>query len=271
MDGQITTPPDWVLDLIHVGAAGHGRSQQRHIGPSEVGTPCRRQLAYKLLEAPEVPGSGYNDPLPSSVGTGAHAEFEEFARRYNQHIGHPVLLPEFRVEVRPGLSGTCDLFHMPSGTVLDWKFPGTSSHTKYKRSGPSAVYRTQAHLYGRGMIRAGFEVNAVSIAFLPRGGELKGLAYWTEPYSDAVVDAALDRIDQTLVDLDIMGALDHPERIRDGWTEGGVNVAEPIDADYSACFLCPFQALPATDLDAAPWACPGKPREPDSISRLSVA
>lgn len=271
MDGQIVAAPDWLTDLIHVGSAGHGRSQQKRIGPSEVGTPCRRQLAYKLIEAPTVSGSGYNDPLPSAVGTGAHAEFEEFARRYNQSLPSPALLPEFKVEVRPGLTGTCDLFHMPSGTVVDWKFPGTSSHTKYKNRGPSPVYRTQAHLYGRGMIRAGFHVNQVAIAFLPRGGELKGLAFWTEPYSDQVVDEALDRIDNTLADIDILNVLDHPERMHTGWTEAGVTVAPAIDADYSACFLCPYQALPTTDLEATPWACPGRPRDPSNVSEVTAS
>lgn len=55
-----------------------GRSQQKAIGPSEVGEPCERQLSYKMLDWPESNDS--RDPIAAIIGTGFHmwmaAQFE---------------------------------------------------------------------------------------------------------------------------------------------------------------------------------------------------
>lgn len=250
--------PDHIIELIDAGARAHPRSQQTRIGPSEVGTPCDRQLAYKMLEAPKGT-TAFNDPLPSVVGTGAHEQMERFALARNRELGWPRYLVEQRVEVRPGLTGSSDLYDVQDSCVYDWKFLSTSRMTKY-RSGPPNVYRVQAHLYGLGFRNAGFPVDRVAILFMPRGGMRKDARMWTEPYDEQIALDALARMDQILLQLHDLDAGAHPERIRDGH-----NGIEPIAIDSSDCGLCPYKALGPP----GPWQCPGANPYSDNIGRLA--
>src|SRR5690606_35141761 len=60
-----------IRTLITTTANQPSRSVQRRIGPSEVGNPCTRALAYKLHDWPETPGD--RDPWASVQGTAVHA------------------------------------------------------------------------------------------------------------------------------------------------------------------------------------------------------
>lgn len=214
--------------LIVDGAAEDDRSQQLDLGPSEVGHPCLRHLALKLLHEPEV--NRFGDPLPSVVGTGAHSRMEEFANRANTRLGRTRWLPEFRVTVWGNLAGTCDLVDLDTMTAIDWKFPDTSRMSQYSSKGPSEQYRRQAHLYGRGLRNIGIDIQTVAIAFLPRGGQLKAAHLWSEPYSDQVVDETIIRLTTVMAlahDLDL-GL--HPERY------------SQIPATPTDCYICPFYA-----------------------------
>ncbi|MDF3280452.1 hypothetical protein [Gordonia sp. N1V] len=228
----MATELDDLKALIIDGAKGDDRSQQVALGPSEVGHPCLRKLALGLLHAPKV--NSFDDPLPSVVGTGAHSRVEDFAQRANARLvaeGKPSRwLAEHRVTVREGLAGTCDLYDMATNTVIDWKFPGTSRMDTYRRQGPSETYRRQAHLYGRGWRNLGLPVEHVGICFLPRGGQLKHAHLWTEPYSDAVVDETLARIDTVTALIWDLQLGEHPERIND------------IPATPDGCWVCPYQS-----------------------------
>lgn len=262
---SITVPlPEHLRSLIVDGHKQHPRSQQTQLGPSEVGHPCDRRLAYGLLEAPKC--NSFDDPLPSIVGTGMHAQLEELAHRENARLGWPRYLLERRVEVRRGLTGSCDLYDVQEQHVWDWKGPSTSRLKHYRDHGPSQVYRVQAHLYGRGYRNAGFPVRTVGIAFLPRGGWLKDARAWTEPYDDDLVEATLARMDRVLLRLDDMDAGHHPERVRDGWIAGGHPIMPPIEADTSDCFFCAWHSR----TPAGPFQCPGAAdQSPDAISRLA--
>lgn len=243
------TDLDELKALIIDGAASHGRSQQRALGPSEVGHPCLRKLAYGLMGVPKC--NSYSDPLPSVVGTGAHAQVEEFARKANERLGRTRWLPETRVTVRPGLAGTCDLVDLDTTTVIDWKFPGTSRMHHYRTHGPSEVYRRQAHLYGRGMRNLGLPITDVGICFLPRGGELKNAYLWTEPYSDAVVAETLSRIDAVTLMLDDFDIDHHPENY------------QRIPATPDGCFVCPYHR----STPSGPYECNGgTPTDPGATA-----
>ncbi|AZG43477.1 hypothetical protein [Gordonia insulae] len=241
---QLAAAPDPLLDdlkqLIIDGSAGEERSQQRDLGPSEVGHPCLRKLALGLIHAPKV--NVYDDPLPSVVGTGAHAQLEEFARRANARLGRTRWLPETRVTIRQGLAGTCDLVDLDSATVIDWKFPGQSKMSTYTNHGPSEQYRRQAHLYGRGMRNIGIPIERVGIAFMPRGGQMKHAHLWTEPYSDAVVDETLTRIDTAMALMWDLQVDDKPEN----WS---LIPTKPVD-----CFVCPYNRRSPD----SPLQCDGK-------------
>ena len=226
--------------LIAQGSTSQARSQQVDLGPSEVGTPCLRQLALKLFQAPRVNGMG--DPLPSVVGTGAHSLLQEFAERDNARRtadGRGMRwIAEEKVTVRRGLTGTCDLLDLETFTVIDWKLPGQSRFDEYRRKGPTPVYRRQAHLYGRGWRNRGIPVEQVAICFLPRGGQLKNAHLWSEPYSDAVVDDTLARLDTATALLFDLNLDHHPEK------------ASLIPATPGDCFICPFHSpTPLTPLE----------------------
>lgn len=236
----------------------HPRSQQKAIGPSEVGHPCPRRLASMLLQFPRI--NPEFDPLPAWLGTAGHAKFEDAVEYDNEqvaltdetrkHWGRTApegfagrWLSERRVTVRADLSGTCDLFDTWTGTVLDLKFPGVDRMRKYKKEGPSPEYRIQAHAYGRGYRNEGFEVNRVGIWFIPRGGMLASSFVWSEPYNDEIVNEMLDKLDNIAIVLDEMQIEQHPERL---------SMVPKVAHD---CIFCPFHTTRRDD--DRPHACTG--------------
>lgn len=234
------------LHVIHDTILNHPRSLQKAIGPSEIGIECDRRLAYKLLDKPER----HQAPawLPT-IGTGVHSWLEEaFDQAATaQHIatggGPEEWLTENRVTVGelPGLgpiSGNCDLFHRPTGTVIDHKIIGPGPLKKYKAAGPSQQYRIQAHLYGQGYADAGHTVRRVMIAFLPRNGQLSDAYLWSEPWNPQIAADALARL----------------ERINNAVMTVGDRLLPVLPTSDAHCGFCPWFRPGSTDLTTG---CPG--------------
>ncbi len=124
---------DLIIDNIRHAADNAPRSLQRHIGPSQVGTPCDRQLAYYLAGTRE--SRSFMDPWPSIVGTATHVWLADAMENHNQRLiaeGKPPRWHlEKRVSVGLGMSGSCDCFDEVTGTVLDWKILGNTQYAKY--------------------------------------------------------------------------------------------------------------------------------------------
>ncbi len=187
-----------LTEIVHTYEFSRPRSQQVRIGPSEIGEPCARKLAYKLAGMP-VPEESRGDPWYAIIGTAVHAWLAESLQRQNElsreaGLAEPWLV-EHRVEVAPGLTGTMDAFLIPKGVVLDHKVVGKTKHAKVRRHGPGDVYRGQAHAYGLGAWRAGYQVQKVAIAFFPRTTDLRNLYVWSEPFDPDVALRALRRVD----------------------------------------------------------------------------
>jgi hypothetical protein len=197
-----------IIQIVKNAAANAPRSLQKRIGPSEMGTPCDRQLGYKLGNIKPSRG-GFHDPWPSYVGTAIHAHLEETFKMENQRLisqGKPARwITERKVDVGFGITGSCDLYDTESATILDFKTLGNTTYLKYTREGPSEVYRTQAHLYGLGFVRAGFEVKQVAIAFFGRAKTLQDLHIWSEPWDINVALKALKRVQTVQEILDAGG------------------------------------------------------------------
>lgn len=246
MFAQPGDPPSFLAaDLTRVirdAAANAPRSKQVHIGPSEVGTPCARKLAYKLLDWPVVPGTG-GDPWASIIGTAVHNWLQKTFTDENKSLGWDRWAVEQRVMVRHGLYGSCDLYDRHTNTVIDWKVVGTTSMTEYKAHGPRPDYLVQAHLYGLGWVNAGETPERVALAFLPRSGVLDGLYVWTADYSPKVAQEALSRLDMVLGAINGLDPENHPER----W---GL-----IPDDPRGCRFCPWQNRNLTSPGAD--GCPG--------------
>jgi hypothetical protein len=237
-----------LTEIITDTATNAPRSLQRRIGPSEVGDPCPRRLAYKLLDWPSVNDGG--DPWPSIVGTATHEWLANALERHNTQTGTKRWLVEERVEVDDGsvsgyrLGGSCDAYDTETHTVVDHKVIGTSSMRKYRTEGVREQYRIQANLYGLGFERAGYRPQTVALAFYPRGGMLGGLWVWTDVYERQVALDALKRLGSI---RDLLIALD-PEARPAMW--------EHIPSTPgSACRFCPFWKPGSADLAVG---CPGE-------------
>lgn len=246
-------PDAYVAELLAVLAThidNHPRSQQVAIGPSEIGVPCDRRIAYKLLGHPERP----QPPawLPT-IGTAVHAWNEGAFDADNLRIMAAALhgedqerwLVETRVTVGyvPGLgfiTGSCDLYDRVTGVVTDWKIVGPTTIKRAKAHGPSPTYRSQAHLYGKGWVNAGHWVSRVQIVFLPRNAPLDQAYAWSEAYDPAIADAALARLTRIQAAVAAVG-----DRILP---------ALPIAEAY--CSHCPWLVRGSAD---PTQGCPGHP------------
>lgn len=229
-----------IIDAID----NHPRSQQVRIGPSEIGHPCARRLAYKLLATPEGP---QKPNWKATVGTAIHEWVANVFDQYNldhaaENGGQERFLIESRVTVGTvqgsDIDGSCDLFDRATGIVTDWKTCGPSQLQKYKRQGPGEQYRAQAHLYGRGWQRAGYAVTAVQVVFLPRNGDLSEAVIWTEPYDESIAVAALTRLQGIYLATSLLG-------------HKGLEQMPTADA---WCHLCPYFRPNSDDLGLG---CPG--------------
>ncbi|MGW0537844.1 hypothetical protein [Streptomyces sp. NPDC003032] len=254
-DGEVMAAR--IADLIVHAAANSPRSLQKRIGPSEVGDPCERRLAYKLLDWPVARDEG--DPIASVIGTGFHTWMEEsFTTRQAQlPDGRPRYKVEERVTVRPHavdalvIAGSSDLYDRATGTVWDWKLVGHTTLDEYRRKGPGPQYRTQAHLYGLGQENAGETPQRVAICFVGRYHELR-VHVWTEPYDRQVALDALARLDS------IRARLDSPEAAASNYAHTWW--AQIPTSTAAKCRFCPWSKPGSTDFTAG---CPGTAQPAD--------
>lgn len=203
--------PLWtdLSDMIKAKSAANPRHLQRELGPSEVGHPCMRKMAYGIMEVPRC--NPEYDPLPSIFGVAMHKWLEGAAELDNQRLKRERWIIERRVEVTPGLSGTADLYDTDTDTVVDWKNLGYTSFTAHvKDAGPT--YKSQVQLYGKGFRRLGFDVKRVAIALLPRSGTLSKMHLDIMDYDESLANATLARRDAVLSMLYDFDVENDPER-----------------------------------------------------------
>jgi len=226
-----------IIKTVRGYANSRPRSLQTMVGPSQVGTPCARQLAFQV--AGVEPGRDIHDPWPSIVGTATHiwlADAMGWANTMAQLEGKPQPWHiEKKVDVGLGLKGSCDAFHEPKKTVIDWKVLGDTQHREYATGEMSETYRVQAHCYGFGYYRAGFDVERVAIGLFGRAKKLSDLHMWSEPFDPEVALRALKRLKlvQTAV-------------------EAGKAPMEVPARPGGACYFCSYKGRPEDGY------CPGK-------------
>lgn len=207
----MTTVEDLYLGVIRDSITRHPRSLQKRIGPSEIGKPCDRWILHKLN------GDGEPDRGPAwkpAIGTAVHDQLERWfdeANRGGGEVEQTEWITEWQVTVGTiggtSITGHSDLFHVPTGTVIDHKIVGPKQLTKYRIHGPSEQYRVQAHLYGKGFTDDGGwgPCRTVAIAFLPRDGELQNAVFWSEPYNPHLAGEAMLRANRLNLMLQVVG------------------------------------------------------------------
>lgn len=182
-----------LLDGIRAYQERWPRNLQTAVGPSTLGTPCDHCLAAALAGWESNEGFAW---LPF-VGTSVHSMLSSEWCGFDG----PEWLREWRVTVGVvdgiEVGGNADLFHGPTGTVVDWKVVGSTTLNEARRHGSKQQYRVQGHLYGKGFRNAGAPVNTIIIAYLPRNAlSLSDAFFDVMPYDEGVAADALIRANQ---------------------------------------------------------------------------
>jgi hypothetical protein len=183
----------------------HARDEQKELGPSEVGDPCERKLAYKMRGVEEHNEGG--DKWRARVGTALHGYLEVVFEAYpatrfktERRVTVGTWWDGERARV---LQGSCDLYDgaplmmEDEETIVDFKTTGPTNMAKYARGKVPEVYRTQIHCYATGYVNEGFKVKNVALLFLPRDDDLDlgTSVLHIEPYDPDVAPATLKRLE----------------------------------------------------------------------------
>lgn len=230
-------------EVVHHAGRHSARNLQVHLGPSELGVPCDRQVAGKLAGVPET--NHVSDPWPSIVGTAVHAWLAEAFKAENARNGIR-WIPEQRVVPHPDHAGTADLYDGAEQAVVDWKNLSAEKIEKLAANGPSVQYEVQLLLYGLGYRNLGLPVRRVVLAALPRTkSSLDGMYVW-----DHELTADDDeRIAEVFRRTAIRKAL--ADEIR----AGRPLLSVPAAPDHDTCYFCPFYR-PQSAHDGG-TGCPG--------------
>ncbi|TDB84491.1 hypothetical protein E1091_17480, partial [Micromonospora fluostatini] len=212
-------------------ANGSARNRQRHLGPSELGVPCDRQVVGKLAGLPVT--NHVVDPWASVIGTAVHAWLADAFTAANAALDFPRWLAEQRVVPHPEHPGTADLYDAVEKSVVDHKILGESSMAKVRSSsGPPAHYQIQLLLYGKGYRILGLPVTRVALAAYPRtAASLDGLYVWeraTGPQDDALIE-------------EVFRLTDRRKAMAEEILNGSTKFTDvPVSPDDDNCFFCPF-------------------------------
>jgi hypothetical protein len=234
---------DELLWRIGETIGAHPRSQQRRIGPSEIGTPCARKLGLKLSGERGRERRAWRP----TVGTAVHTWLADAFMAANTAAGFTRYLVETTVEVGDVdgtvITGSADLYDRVTATVVDWKIVGRTTLLAARRSGPKDTYRTQVQLYGNGFRRRGVPVDTVAVMYLPSAGELSDAVYCPMPFDPVIAHQALVRVDAIAAAVRMGGA---------------PLIVPQLSTAPDYCTHCGYFTPGTTDLARQ---CPGDPSE----------
>jgi hypothetical protein len=226
------------------------RNVQRHLGPSEIGHVCDRQVAGKLAGLPKT--NHVSDPWPSIMGVAGHAWMADCLASVNAQ--GPRFLTEFRVtpsveglrefETHPGTGDGYDAKYL---AVFDHKFLGNSRMDELIRKGPSRHYFVQFLLYMLGFRALDLPVERIVLLAWPRTkSSINGLYVWEHPVTEA---------DFTFLRDVIAPELARRKQWAAALLTGTAQLSDvPMDA-ADECQWCPFYR-PQSARDGGP-GCPG--------------
>lgn len=162
------------------------RDKQRLVGPSSLGG-CAYCLGKDMLGEKEQSFGWY-----PRLGTAFHYWAEH-------HCTIPGAVTEQKVTVGEIegygiIRGTLDLYLPHRKTIVDYKLVGKNTRQNAMLDGPSKQYRGQQHCYGKGATAAGYEVEKIAIAYIPRDSHtLRDMHVHIEDYNPLLADRTLDR------------------------------------------------------------------------------
>lgn len=232
-------------DVIIRQARRQPRNVQRHLGPSEIGSLCDRQVVGKFAGEPQT-GNVIN-PWASVVGTAVHAKLAEFFANENKLNGFTRWVPELRVSPHPLYPGTADLYDGIEECVVDHKVLGPTSIAKVMSpAGPPRHYQVQLLLYAAGYRNLGLPVRRVCLAAYPRTSPtLDSMYLWEHecgPEDDRLI---ADVLDETAFRREVA------QRV----LAGQINIGDVRITPGDYCAFCEFYR-PESARDYNP-GCPG--------------
>lgn len=232
-------------------AARAPRTLQQHLGPSELGVPCDRQVAGKMAALPAT--NHVADPWPSIVGTACHAWAAEAFTADNARGGLLRWIAEQRVTPHPDHPGTADLYDALERAVVDHKFLGESSMAKIRKDWPRH-YLVQLLLYGLGYFLMGLPVERVVLAAYPRtAASLDGLYVLERRFTDETGSVAPENV---ALLAEVFADTDRRRQQADELLAGRLRLMDiPAEPDGDTCYFCPFYR-PQSAKDSGP-GCPG--------------
>jgi hypothetical protein len=234
-------------------AARAPRTLQLHLGPSELGVACDRQVAGKMASLPTT--NHVMDPWPSIRGTALHAWAAEAFTADNIRRGLLRWVAEQKVTPHPDHPGTADLYDAVEQAVVDHKFLGETSMAKIRRpEGPPRKYRVQLLLYGLGYLLLGLPVRRVAVAAYPAtASSLDGLYVWDHALTGE--DGQLLPDNAQLIE-EVFAQTSLRQELAKQLHAGRLSLTDiPLTPDSDECFFCPFYR-PQTARDGGP-GCPG--------------
>ena len=234
-------------------AARAPRSLQLHLGPSELGVACDRQVAGKMAGAANT--NHVMDPWPSIRGTALHAWAAEAFTAGNTRKNLLRWVTEQRVTPHPDHPGTADLYDAVERAVVDHKFLGETSMAKVRAAaGPSRKYVVQLLLYGLGYLLLGLPVRRVVLAAYPAtAASLDGLYVWERALTGE--DGQL-LADNTQLITEVFAQTKTRQLYATELHAGRLTLNQiPMTPDSDECYFCPFYR-PQSARDGGP-GCPG--------------
>lgn len=244
-------------------AARAPRTLQTHLGPSELGVACDRQVAGKMAALPAT--NHVADPWPSIVGTACHAWTAEAFEADNARHGVLRWVAEQKVTPHPEHPGTADLYDALERAVVDHKFLGVSSMAKIRRITAAGSWQARAGLwprhylvqlllYGLGYHLMGLPVRRVVLAAYPRtAATLDGLYVADIDFADErgqILPEVLDLLQTVFADT--LRRKGQAKELAAGRLRF---IDVPAAPDGDTCYFCPFYR-PQAAHDRGP-GCPG--------------
>lgn len=233
-----------LTEIIMWQAARAPRSVQTNIGPSEIGSPCDRQIAYRVAAIPEV--NLRQDPWAAIIGTSIHRWLQEAVEAWIADGPGRRYLTEVELDINGLITGHCDLYDAETETVIDWKTVGPNALKDVEAGRISVGYMIQTHLYGYMFAQLHVPVKRVALVFIPRASSLNRLRVWSALYDENVARTALARLSAIARKVVAMDLLNKSHMWEEVPAEGG---------DH--CGFCPwFEAHRLAPANAT--GCPGR-------------
>lgn len=165
-----------LIKALNSSSKGSARSQQKQVGPSEIGG-CRRSTWLRINNFKRTNPDTLR--LAAIMGTAIHTYIEQAFARQDPFQERYILEAEVEYE---GLMGHVDMFDKVNQEVIDWKTVKKSNISKF----PSKQQVMQVQLYGYLFSKTGTEIKTVTLVAIPRDGDERDIVFHSEPYDESI-------------------------------------------------------------------------------------